>query len=209
MTIERGARVRQSVIADGVRIPGGATIERAVVVRRDRVKEIERGEIAGDNIIVQLNRRLREYGFSIGNRFGCNRTVGGILPERRSGRCIDHEADWRRVHSFVLSRPVGRKDCHRRAIWLAFDERETAVERLARLEAENVSARLTFANDPCAHLEVTRLLLDAGLPVPRILAVSGSESAILIQDVGDLRLQDWIETRADKEVTKHTGRRSS
>jgi len=83
-----------------------------------------------------------------------------------------------------------------------FNERETAVERLARLEAENVSARLTFANDPCAHLEVTRLLLDAGLPAPRILAVSGSESAILIQDVGDVRLQDWIDTRAEKEVTK-------
>ncbi|HXU10233.1 MAG TPA: phosphotransferase [Blastocatellia bacterium] len=83
-----------------------------------------------------------------------------------------------------------------------FDERETAVERLARLEAENVSARLTFANDPCAHLEVTTLLLDAGLPVPRILAVSRSESAILIQDVGDIRLQDWIETRAEKEVTE-------
>jgi len=83
-----------------------------------------------------------------------------------------------------------------------FDERERAVDRLARLEAENFAARLTFANDPCAHLEVTRLLLDAGLPVPRILAVSGSESAILIQDVGDVRLQDWIETRAEKEVTQ-------
>lgn len=55
VTIERGARVRQSVIADGVRIPLGATVERAVVVRRDRVKEVERGEIAGDNIIVQLD----------------------------------------------------------------------------------------------------------------------------------------------------------
>jgi aminoglycoside/choline kinase family phosphotransferase len=83
-----------------------------------------------------------------------------------------------------------------------FDERETAVERLARLEGENVSARLTFANDPCAHLEVTNLLLDAGLPVPAILGVSGSERAMLIQDVGDLRLQDWIETRTDQEVTE-------
>ena len=43
------------MIADGVRIPGGAMIERAVVVRRDRVKEVERGEIAGDNILVRLN----------------------------------------------------------------------------------------------------------------------------------------------------------
>jgi aminoglycoside/choline kinase family phosphotransferase len=83
-----------------------------------------------------------------------------------------------------------------------FDERETAVDRLARLEAENVSARLTFANDPCAHIEVTTLLLEAGLPAPQILAVSGSEAAILIQDVGDVRLQDWIETRAEKEVTQ-------
>jgi NDP-sugar pyrophosphorylase family protein len=55
VTIERGARVRQSVIADGVRIPRGATIERAVVVRRDRVREVERGDITGDNIIVQLD----------------------------------------------------------------------------------------------------------------------------------------------------------
>lgn len=83
-----------------------------------------------------------------------------------------------------------------------FNERETAVERLARLEAGNVSARLTFANDPCAHLEVTNLLLDAGLPVPRILAVSGSEGAMMIQDVGDVRLQDWIEPRTDEEVTE-------
>jgi mannose-1-phosphate guanylyltransferase/phosphomannomutase len=55
VTVERGARVRRSVLADGVRIPKGAIIERSVVVRRDRVKEFERGEIAGDNIVVRMN----------------------------------------------------------------------------------------------------------------------------------------------------------
>jgi NDP-sugar pyrophosphorylase family protein len=52
VTIGRGAAVKQSVLASGVRIPHDARIERAVVVRRDAVSEIERGQIAGDNLIV-------------------------------------------------------------------------------------------------------------------------------------------------------------
>lgn len=74
----------------------------------------------------------------------------------------------------------------------AFDESEAALSRLARLEAENPAARLSFANDPCAHIEVTRLFLDAGLTVPRILKVSGRDRALLIEDVGDTRLQDLL-----------------
>src|SRR5258705_13552205 len=38
-----------------------------------------------------------------------------------------------------------------------FDDSERASTRLARLEARDPSARLTFANDPCAHVEVTEL----------------------------------------------------
>jgi len=81
-----------------------------------------------------------------------------------------------------------------------FDETELAVDRLAKAEASNPSARLTFANDPCAHIEVTALLREAGLPAPELLAVSGAESAIVIQDVGDIRLQDWLNDRTDDEV---------
>lgn len=54
VTVGQGARVRQAVLADGVRIPAHATIERAVVVRCDRVKEIERGEVIGENLIIRL-----------------------------------------------------------------------------------------------------------------------------------------------------------
>jgi NDP-sugar pyrophosphorylase family protein len=54
VTVERGARVRQCVLADDVRIPADTLIERAVVVRRDIVKEIERGEVSGDNLIIRL-----------------------------------------------------------------------------------------------------------------------------------------------------------
>jgi NDP-sugar pyrophosphorylase family protein len=54
VTVESGARVRQSVIADGVRIPARSTIERAVVVRRDKVDEVERGEVIGENVVVPL-----------------------------------------------------------------------------------------------------------------------------------------------------------
>lgn len=87
-----------------------------------------------------------------------------------------------------------------------FDETESAGSRLARLESINPSARLTFANDPCAHIEVTQLLLEAGLPVPRILASAGSNAVLLIEDVGDTRLQDWIESRSDEEVSDAYGR---
>jgi NDP-sugar pyrophosphorylase family protein len=60
VTIERGAEVRLSVIADDVTIPAGSQIEHAVVIRRDRVREIERGEVAGDNLIVPLRARFGE-----------------------------------------------------------------------------------------------------------------------------------------------------
>src|SRR5713101_2289141 len=46
-----------------------------------------------------------------------------------------------------------------------FDENDRAVARLIKAEAANPSARLTFANDPCAHIEVTNLLAGSALPV--------------------------------------------
>lgn len=83
-----------------------------------------------------------------------------------------------------------------------FDETERAVDRLAKAEAGNPSARLTFANDPCAHIEVTALLLGAGLPVPAVLETSGTDAAMLIEDVGDIMLQDWLNDRPYAEVIK-------
>ncbi|MCI0486082.1 MAG: NDP-sugar synthase [Blastocatellia bacterium] len=52
--VERGARVRECILADGVRIPAGSVFERAAIVRRDIVDEFERGETAGENVIVPL-----------------------------------------------------------------------------------------------------------------------------------------------------------
>jgi len=52
VTVEAHATVKQSVVAEGVRIPQGSAIERAIVVRRDVVRDVERGEIVGDNLIV-------------------------------------------------------------------------------------------------------------------------------------------------------------
>ena len=82
----------------------------------------------------------------------------------------------------------------------AFDETEGASARLERLESSNPSARLTFANDPCAHIEVTRLFLEAGLPVPPVVSVSGIDGVILIEDVGDTRLQDWLLQHSEAEA---------
>jgi aminoglycoside/choline kinase family phosphotransferase len=81
-----------------------------------------------------------------------------------------------------------------------FDERVPAADRLSAAEVENPAARLTFASDPCAYLEVTSLFLNAGLPVPRILISSGVNRVILMEDVGDARMQDWMETRSEAEV---------
>lgn len=81
-----------------------------------------------------------------------------------------------------------------------FDENDLAVNRLINAEAGNPAARLTFANDPCAHIEVTNLFLGSGLPVPPVLAVSGPDGSMLIKDLGDIRLQDWLEGRSRVEV---------
>jgi NDP-sugar pyrophosphorylase family protein len=54
VTVERGARVRRAVIAAGVKVPAGMQIEDAVVARRDVVREVERGEIIGENVVVSL-----------------------------------------------------------------------------------------------------------------------------------------------------------
>ena len=54
VTVESGARVLRSVLADGVRVPANAVIDRAVVVRRDIVRQIERGEVVGKNLIVPV-----------------------------------------------------------------------------------------------------------------------------------------------------------
>jgi aminoglycoside/choline kinase family phosphotransferase len=74
----------------------------------------------------------------------------------------------------------------------AFDPRESAAARLARSEAADPALRLTFANDPCAHLEVTLLFLEAGLPVPKVIDVEGRDRVMLIEEVGDCKLQDWL-----------------
>ena len=80
-----------------------------------------------------------------------------------------------------------------------FDETESAASRLARLEAENPSIRLSFANDPCAHLEVTALFEQAMLPVPRVLAASGSDGVLRIAEVGDTCPQDWLVVHTEDE----------
>ena len=52
--VEAGASVRRSVLADGVHIPADVEIDNSVVVRRDVVRQIERGEVVGENLIVPI-----------------------------------------------------------------------------------------------------------------------------------------------------------
>ena len=83
-----------------------------------------------------------------------------------------------------------------------FDENERAIDCLARAEASNPSARLTFANNPCAHIEATELFLKAKLPVPQISETSGAAGLMLIEDVGDQKLQEWLGEHTDAEATQ-------
>ena len=52
--VESGARVNRSVLAEGVRIPADTLIDNSVVVRREVVRQIERGEVVGENVVVPI-----------------------------------------------------------------------------------------------------------------------------------------------------------
>lgn len=54
VSVESGARVHRAVLADNVRLPAGSLIDDAVVVRRDGVREIELGEVSGENVVVPV-----------------------------------------------------------------------------------------------------------------------------------------------------------
>ncbi len=62
VTVEAGARVNRSVLADGVRIPEGEVLENAVVVRASLVAgktppaKAMRGAVRGDNFVVPLTQ---------------------------------------------------------------------------------------------------------------------------------------------------------
>jgi aminoglycoside/choline kinase family phosphotransferase len=51
--------------------------------------------------------------------------------------------------------------------------------------------RLTFANDPLCHLEMTALLARFGVPVPDVVAVADREGILFVEDAGDALLQTW------------------
>jgi N-acetylmuramate 1-kinase len=110
-----------------------------------------------------------------------------------------------KVTGDASTRVYFRAKAHNRSIIIAlygspFDERVSAIDRLRMMEIENPSARLSFASDAVAYLEATALFLEADLPVPRILATSGENHVLLIEDVGDARMQDWMEGRAASEI---------
>jgi NDP-sugar pyrophosphorylase family protein len=54
VTVAKNASIRRSILADGVRVPEGFIVDHSAVVRRDSVQKIERGEVAGENLIVPI-----------------------------------------------------------------------------------------------------------------------------------------------------------
>ncbi|HKV42450.1 MAG TPA: NDP-sugar synthase [Blastocatellia bacterium] len=55
VTVKAGARVRRSIIGDHVTVPATATLDSAVVVRNSIVRTRERGDVVGENLIVQID----------------------------------------------------------------------------------------------------------------------------------------------------------
>lgn len=54
-----------------------------------------------------------------------------------------------------------------------------------------------FNPQSSSYLDVTRLFTTAGLPVPRVLDVAGTEGIILQEDLGDVSLAKWMSTADD------------
>jgi aminoglycoside/choline kinase family phosphotransferase len=125
-----------------------------------------------------------------------------------ASRCLDAPVDHvaiARLTGDVSTRVYLRAAAEGRTLIISlysepFDESEGAAHRLAQMETVNPSARLTYHSNALAHIEATRLFLDAGLPVPRILATSGADALMLFEDVGDMRLQDWLANRSPAEI---------
>lgn len=51
-----------------------------------------------------------------------------------------------------------------------------------------------------SYLDVTRLFERAGLPVPKVIAVAGTDGIVLQEDLGDRSLAGWIEAQTDQKA---------
>jgi N-acetylmuramate 1-kinase len=101
-------------------------------------------------------------------------------------------------------------------LYLQTEQRELGVRKLLRLTGDASTRQyfrlytdtVTFIAavyqeqlDPAEHpfVTVTQLFAAAGLPVPRIIAASGRFAVILLEDLGDVRLQDCLDTASPDE----------
>jgi hypothetical protein len=69
-----------------------------------------------------------------------------------------------------------------------FSVGDGATGRLDRWCSESPDGRLTFANDPLCHLELTTLLERFGVPVPSVVAVADRDGLVFVEDAGDALL---------------------
>ena len=75
-----------------------------------------------------------------------------------------------------------------------FNIGEGAIDRFRRWCRHPLAGRVTFANDPLCHVEMTSLFDRFGVPVPEILAIADREGVIIVDDAGDNLLQAWALT---------------
>ncbi|MCS6817825.1 MAG: phosphotransferase [Blastocatellia bacterium] len=100
------------------------------------------------------------------------------------------------------ARVFGLDPCRVRAKKLAGDASLRQYFRVYLPDGRHyVVARYPEPFDPTTHpyCDVTALFLKAGLPVPTIFDADGERGMMLLEDLGDVRLQDWLPTARPDE----------
>lgn len=106
------------------------------------------------------------------------------------------------------SRALGGVPTNNHVVKLAGDASSRQYFRVTAADGKSyVVARYPEPFDPINHptIQTTRLFLAAHLPVPKILAISDTHQLMLLDDLGDIRLQDWL-TMTSPDAHKKTYR---
>ncbi len=103
--------------------------------------------------------------------------------------------------SRYFSHPGDQLEIHK----LAGDASTRQYYRVGLVNGQSyVISRYLEKVDPEEHptCQITKLFLEARLPVPAILDVSELDGMMLLDDLGDLRVQVWFESASDSERRK-------
>jgi hypothetical protein len=68
----------------------------------------------------------------------------------------------------------------------------SSSERLRDWCRYRPDGRVTFANDPVCHVELTATFAAGDVPVPALIGVAADAGLVIVEDIGDGLLQHWL-----------------